>query len=236
VIVAGDPGALLLIKMLPDALPLVVGENFPVKDVLPPAAIVAGSARPDRLNPVPVAVACDITVLAFPGLLSVMVAVPVLPTFTLLKFTLVGLIVSKDCGGAVATPPSAMVSGEFGALLTIEILPLAFPTVVGANFAVNDVPAPALSVAGAVKPLMLKPAPEALPDEITTLAAPVFVRVTATDALAPLIRLPKLMLAGLALSRPCVPMPLKGIVSDGSAALLVMVTVPMAFPVAAGVN
>jgi len=193
---------LLLIEMFPEALPLAVGENFAVKEVLPPATIVAGSASPERLNPVPEAVACDMTVFAFPGLLSVMVAMPVLPTFTLLKFTLLGLIVSKGCGGAVAIPLSAMVSGEFGALLAIEILPLAFPTVVGANFAVNDVPAPAFNVTGAAKPLMLKPAPDTLPDETTTLAVPVFVKVTATDALAPVTRLPKLMLAGLALRRP----------------------------------
>jgi hypothetical protein len=43
--------------MVPEALPLAVGANFAVKDVLPPAAIVAGSDRPERLNPAPDAVA-----------------------------------------------------------------------------------------------------------------------------------------------------------------------------------
>jgi hypothetical protein len=236
VIDAGDPGALLVIEMLPEPLPLAVGENFAVKEVLPPAAIVAGTASPERLNPVPDAAACEMTVLAFPGLLSVMVAVPVLPTFTLLKFTLAGLMVSKGCGGAVAIPLSAMVRGEFGALLAIEILPLAFPVVVGANFAVNEVPAPALRVTGVAKPLMLKPAPEALPDEITTMAVPVFVKVTATDTLAPVTKLPKLMLVGLAPSRPWVPIPVKGTVRVGFEALLAIVIVPEAFPVTVGMN
>jgi hypothetical protein len=234
--VAGDPGALLLIEMLPEKLPLALGENLAVKDVLPPAAIVAGIASPERLNPVPDALACEMTVLAFPGLLRVMVAVPVLPVFTLLKFTLVGLMVSKGCGGAVPIPLSAMLRGEFGALLVMEMLPLAFPAEVGANLAVNDVAWPALSVTGVVNPLKLKPAPEELADEITTLAVPVFVTVTEIDSLAPVIRLPKLMLAGLADSRPCVPMPVNGMVNDGFEALLLIVIVPTEFPVAVGVN
>lgn len=50
---AGDPGALLLIEIFPEGLPWAVGANFAVKDVLPPAAIVAGMVRPDTLNPVP---------------------------------------------------------------------------------------------------------------------------------------------------------------------------------------
>jgi hypothetical protein len=222
--------------MLPEKLPLALGENLAVKDVLPPAAIVAGIASPERLNPVPDALACEMTVLAFPGLLRVIVAVPVLPVFTLLKFTLVGLMVSKGCGGAVPIPLSAMLSGEFGALLVIEMLPLAFPAEVGANLAVNDVAWPALSVTGVVNPLKLKPAPEELADEITTLAVPVFVNVTEIDSLAPVIRLPKLMPAGLADNRPCVPMPVNGMVNDGFEALLLIVIVPTEFPVAVGVN
>jgi len=165
-----------------------------------------------------------------------MVAAPLLPTFTLLKFTLVGLIVNLGCGCAVATPPSATVIGEFGALLRMVMLPLALPTAVGANFAVNDVPCPAISVTGVAKPLMLKPVPEALADETTTFAVPVFVKVTGTDALAPLTRLPKLMLAGLGVSCPRVPMAVRGIDIDGSDASLVITIVPEKIPVFVGAN
>ena len=234
--VAGDPGALLAIEMLPEALPLAVGANFAVNDVLPPAMIVVGMVNPEMLNPAPDAVAADTTVFAFPGLLRVMVAVPLLPTFTLLKFTLVGLMVNCGWGGAVPVPLSVIVSGELGALLTIEMLPLAAPTIVGANFAVNDVPCPAMSVTGAAKPLMVKPVPETLADETTMLAVPMFVNVTAADTLAPVTRLPKLMLAGLALRFPCVPIPVNGIVNEGFDALLVIATVPEAFPVTVGMN
>jgi len=59
----------------------------------------------------------------------------------------------------------------------MEMLPLALPEVVGANLAVNDVFAPALIVTGTVRPLMLKPVPDALAAVIVTLAVPEFVRV-----------------------------------------------------------
>jgi hypothetical protein len=77
----------------------------------------------------------------------------------------------------VAVPLNAIVSGEPGALLAMETLPLALPEVVGANSAVNDVFAPALIVRGTVKPLMLNPEPVALAAVIVTLAVPEFVSV-----------------------------------------------------------
>lgn len=50
---AGDPGALLMIEISPEGLPLAVGKNFTIKEVLRPGAIVAGNVRPDTLNPLP---------------------------------------------------------------------------------------------------------------------------------------------------------------------------------------
>ena len=61
-------------------------------------------------------------------------AVPLLPTTTPLKFTAVGEAANPAC---VPSPASAIVIGEFGASLEIEMLPLALPTVVGENFAVK---------------------------------------------------------------------------------------------------
>ena len=57
---------------------------------------------------------------------------------------------------------SAIVSGELGALLTIEMLPVALPADVGANCAVKVAICPGLIVNGVPIPLMLKPAPEAV--------------------------------------------------------------------------
>ena len=64
--------------------------------------------------------------------------------------------------GCVPVPVSAIASGEFGALLTIEMLPVALPAVVGANRAVKVAICPALIVKGVAIPLMLKPAPDAV--------------------------------------------------------------------------
>jgi len=53
-------------------------------------------------------------------------------------------------------------SGEPGALLVIEILPLAEPGVVGENIAVKEALCPALIVVGTDKPVMLKLVPKVL--------------------------------------------------------------------------
>jgi hypothetical protein len=55
----------------------------------------------------------------------------------------------------------AIVSGEAGALLAIEILPLAPPAIAGAKLAVNEALCPELIVSGTAKPVILKPVPEA---------------------------------------------------------------------------
>ena len=53
-------------------------------------------------------------------------------------------------------------SGEPGALLATEILPVAVPGEAGENFAVKEALCPALTVVGTDKPVMLKPVPEVL--------------------------------------------------------------------------
>jgi hypothetical protein len=102
----------------------------------------------------------------------------------------------------VPLPLRAIVSAEFGALLVIEMLPVVLPTTEGENCAVNVVFCPALTVNGVDKPLILKPVPVTLAAEIVTLAVPEFVSVTICDPLLPTTTLPKLTLAGLAVSAP----------------------------------
>jgi hypothetical protein len=72
-IVAGDPDALLVIVMLPEALPADKGANFAEKVVFEPALIIAGAEMPLKLNPAPEAVNAEIVKAALPGLDSVMV-------------------------------------------------------------------------------------------------------------------------------------------------------------------
>jgi len=195
--------------------------NFTVNDALLLGLIVIGIVAPLMLNPVPAGVAWVTVNAAFPGFVSVTVCDPVVPTETLPKATLAGLIVSCGCE-AVPDPDKEITSGEPGALLTIETLPVALPAVVGENLAVNDVLCPAVSVCGAARPVMLNPVPVAPPCEIATLAVPEFLRVTLTDPLAPTSRLPKLMLVGFAVRLPCTPLPLSAMDTVGLLAVLVI--------------
>jgi hypothetical protein len=102
----------------------------------------------------------------------------------------------------VPLPLKAIVVGELGALLTIEMLPLALPAVVGANCALNVVLSPAPNVTGVLNPLILIPAPDAVAPEIVTLAVPEFVSVMDCVPLLPTATDPKFTVDGLAPSWP----------------------------------
>ena len=56
-IVVGEFVALLLMLILPETLPAVVGANWTVNETLAPTLIVCGTLRPVILNPVPETVA-----------------------------------------------------------------------------------------------------------------------------------------------------------------------------------
>src|SRR5450631_624089 len=130
--VVGELGALLTIEIVPVTLPPAVGANWAVKDAVFPAPSVIGVASPLILKPVPDAEACVIVRLAPPLLVSVTVWLPVLPVATEPKVTDEGL--APSCPW-VPMPAKAIVVGEFGALLVIEIVPCRLPAVVGANCA-----------------------------------------------------------------------------------------------------
>ena len=74
-------------------------------------------------------------------------------------------------------PDRAIAAGEPGALLTIEMPPVAAPAEVGAKVAVNDALLPALMFIGIVAPLMPNPAPEAVAWVTVRVALPEFVKV-----------------------------------------------------------
>ena len=85
---------MLTIEMLPVAAPVAVGAKMAENDALLPALIVIGMVAPLMLNPVPEGVAWVTVKVAFPAFVSVTVCVPLLPTDTLPKATLAGLIVN----------------------------------------------------------------------------------------------------------------------------------------------
>ena len=149
----------------------------------------------------PEIVAAEMLSVALPVFVSVTVWVELLPTLMLLNATGDGLTVIVACV-AEPDPLRLMTSGDPGALLVIDTLPLLFPALVGANVTVKLVVWPGVRLAGAVQPVNVKPVPVMLCAVIETAAVPVFVNVTGTEALAPLITAPKLMLAGFADSAP----------------------------------
>jgi len=99
---------------------------------------------------------------------------------------------------AVADPAKLITSGELGALLAIETLPLAPPAEVGVYFTVKDVWCPAAIVTGADNPLIENPLPDGVAWEIVTLPLPEFVKVMDWLPLLPTLTDPKLTDAGLA--------------------------------------
>jgi hypothetical protein len=232
--VAGDPAALLAIEIDPVALPAAAGVNVVLNEALPPAVTVIGKL-PLTLKPLPAAVADVIVSVALPEFVSDTVCVPVLPTLTLPKLTLG--VPSVNCAWPVVPVPlNAINIGEFGALLATEIEPVAAPDAVGANFTPNVALCPAASVCGVTMPLMLKADPETVAEERFTLAVPPFVSVTFTVLLLPVSWLPKFTLPGFAVKLPSVPVPVVGIVTVESVAVLVTVIVPDAEPAVVGEN
>ena len=110
---------------------------------------------PLPLKPAPEIVTCEIVRFALPVLLTEIDCVPLLPTVTLPKFTLVGLTLNCRTGAAVPVPLRETLEGELDALLTIDTLPVVLPVVEGANVTVNVAVTPGANVAGSVRPLTL---------------------------------------------------------------------------------
>ena len=86
------------------------------------------------------------------------------------------------------------------ALLLTTTLPETVPVAVGANTTAKEVAWPGESTSGSTRLDALKPVPLALYEESETLEFPVLVSVTFWVALVPVVTLPKLKVAGDALS------------------------------------
>jgi hypothetical protein len=178
-------------------------------------------------------VSCEIVTEALPEFVRVTVCEFVVPVVTLPNAIDAGEAVNEDC---VPVPLSAIVSGEFGALLTTEMLPVALPEPVGANCAVKLADCPAAIVSGAVTPVTLNPAPVTFTAETVTLAEPLFFNVIVCVLLLPTFTLPKFSLAGEAPSCACVPVPLSAIVSGAPGPLFAIEIEPVALPAVVGAN
>jgi hypothetical protein len=194
-IVIGDPGALLVIEMLPAGLPAAAGANFAVIVVLPPAAIAMGRVNPLTEYPVPEALRAEIVRAVPPVLFNVMVCEPLLPTTTLPNATLDGF---ADKPGCTPVPVIGIVIGDPGALLVIEMFPAGLPVAAGVNFAVNVEFPPEPIEIGRVNPLTEYPVPDAESAETVRVELPVLFNVMVCEPLPPTATLPNATLEGLA--------------------------------------
>jgi hypothetical protein len=120
---------------------------------------VVPEVTPLALKPEPETVTLEMLTLEFPVFVKVTLEEPLPPTFTLPKLRLVGFTPSRKVAAA-PVPLRAIVRGEPGALLTKETEPVTLAAVVGAKAVLNVVLPPATIVAGTVRPLMVKPAPD----------------------------------------------------------------------------
>lgn len=148
---------------------------------------------------------------------------------------LLGAIDSPACA---PIPVIAIFSGEFAALLTTVIDPVTLPPVVGANDTFSGTRSAGLRVPGTSTPLVVRPAPSTVMDEIVTPEFPKFVNTICCSALVPVATDPKLTLFELAFNWPVavlVPVPLSATFIVGFAgSLLAILKLPVALPAAGG--
>jgi hypothetical protein len=130
IIACGDPVALSVKEMLPVPAPEAAGVNCALNDRLWPAPIVAGKVKLLIPNPVPETVARFTTTLLALVFINVIACVPLWPTITFPKFTVVGEIAKPGCP-PIPTKPT--VNGEFEASLVRVKPPAAEPGDSGAN-------------------------------------------------------------------------------------------------------
>ena len=155
------------------------------------------------------------------------------PTVTLPKLRLVGDTANVPV--AVPVPESAMLSGEFDAFDATDKLPLAAPVLVGVKVAVYVTLWFAVRVSGKFSPLIEKAAALELTCEMVTDDPPALVSVSDKFVLLPTWTLPNARLVGLAVSVPCVtPVPESGMLKLGFEPVEVMLTLPLATPLAVG--
>ncbi len=137
---------------------------------------------------------------------------------------------------AVPVPVKPSVVGEFVASLEKESVAVAVPDAAGANVTAKETVCPALRVVGTGIPetansLLFVPTLEIVTDDPVALTVPFSV------PFAPTTTLPKLRLAGDTDSCPCdVPVPESAMLRFELLAVDVMVSVPLAEPVAVGAN
>src|SRR5258705_335895 len=162
--------AVLLIAMLPAALPVTVGAKVTFSAAVCPGASTVLAPAPLALNPAPVTATLEIVRFALPAFVSVTPCELLLPTTTLPKSRLLAQINN----------------GKLAASLASETEPVTFPAEVGANTTLKVLFWPGAILSGRVRPDVPNPAPATPALEIVTLAVPGFCSVMVWELLAPI--------------------------------------------------
>lgn len=230
----GELPALLRKETVPDALPELCGTKVTVYGKLCPAASVTGNEIPLTEKPGPFQLALE-TVTLFELALSVPVMFLLLPTFTVPKLKVVGLMASCPELAPVPTRGTEML-GLF-ALLDTAILPLSVPLAGGVKLALKVTLCPAGRLIGMLTPLTLKPVPDAATCETWTAVVWLLVKVKGDVLVLLTVTVPKFIEAGLTASCPeLAPVPARETERLGLFALLVTAILPLSVPPAGGVK
>jgi hypothetical protein len=128
---------------------------------------------------------------------------------------------------AEPAPDRGIVSVEGVPLVTSVIDPLTLAVEVGAKIALKATVPPAGMVVAVDRPEILNPAPGGVTCENVRVWLPPFWSVMVCELVFPFATVPKLTLAGVAVTCPWRPVPESGIVSGEFAALLVIVKLPV---------
>jgi len=226
--------ALLEKFKVPEAEPVAVGLKIAVNEAEPPGAIVSGRERPLMENSEFVPVIEEIVTEA-PVAVSVPVWLPVVPTTTFPKVRAEGE--SASWPGAVPDPERLTDNDGLAALEATASDPLAAPVDDGAKVTLNVTLCPGLRVVGGFTPLMLNPAPLGTMVEMVMAEPPELVSFSDNDLLDPVATLPKLKVAGVALTDPGVTAvaesPTLRVLFE---AVLTIARLPLAVPAEVGEN
>jgi hypothetical protein len=156
-ITSGELLAVLVTVTPPDRFPVVVGSKVTLKEVVWPTPRLTGE-KPAVLNPVPLALICEMETLALPVFVSVTGWVALVPVVRLPKLSDAGLGVSCN-NDETPDPDRDTTTGEFGELFVSVTLPEKLLAVLGRKPTVKvDVPPGAIE-SGVVMVLTVKPVP-----------------------------------------------------------------------------
>src|ERR1700733_4288343 len=227
---AGESAALLTNESVADGSPLSFGVKATLRDTSFPAETVNGNGTSSTENCKLLLEIEEIVTLPPPALSS-NVRVSLVPTATLPKLSVAGII--PRCGLLTPKP----VNGISSCGPATKEPPPVGPTACGLKVMSNFNFCPAARVKGNVAPLTENPSPCVCKLERVTLDGLVLVNTTGNFELAPITTSPNTTLRGLTVTPSrATPVPSNGTVRIRSVALLTKVSAPPIRPFAVGVN